>query len=345
MEKRVFSRGVVIAVLMGVAFSVTIQAWAAEQTAIDAAKKEGKFVWYTSLPTEPAVDYLKAFQAKYPFINTSEFFRSPALNVLSRLETEYKAGKAICDVFHIAAIPPYLKMVRDGWLMKFDSPVYQKYPEGSAVAGYWAAFRCMAAIGGYNKEVVQPGDVPKTWKDLSNPKWRGKIGAETGGASVQAQIYYTLDKMYGKSYWDQMKANKLKVQTGAGAMTVALLRGEIEVAMCYYDYSVYEESQLKKSPIRGIWFEEGVPRIVSPQAIMKNAPHPNAAKLFQEWSLSEEGQMKMVGIIGAYSARPDIAPPKGLPALTEFKSLFVQNMEEFADFLSKFPDVWKGIVE
>jgi iron(III) transport system substrate-binding protein len=203
----------------------------------------------------------------------------------------------------------------------------------------------MAAIGGYNKEVVQPGDVPKTWKDLSNPKWRGKIGAETGGASVQAQIYYTLDKMYGKSYWDQMKANKLKVQTGAGAMTVALLRGEIEVAMCYYDYSVYEESQLKKSPIRGIWFEEGVPRIVSPQAIMKNAPHPNAAKLFQEWSLSEEGQMKMVGIIGAYSARPDIAPPKGLPALTEFKSLFVQNMEEFADFLSKFPDVWKGIVE
>ena len=78
---------------------------------------------------------------------------------------------------------------------------------------------------------------------------------------------------------------------------------------------------------------------------MKNAPHPNAAKLFQEWSLSEEGQMKMVGIIGAFSARPDIAPPKGLPALTEFKSLFVQNMEEFADFLSKFPDVWKGIVE
>ena len=318
---------------------------AAEQAVIDGAKKEGKFVWYTSMPTEPAVAYLKAFKEKYPFLDVSEFFRSTSMNVWSRFETEYKAGKAIADVMHIAALPPYIKMVDDGWLMKFDSPVYKEYPKEYVNPGYYAAFRSFAMIGGYNKEVLSPNQVPKTWKELADPKWKGKLGVEPGSSGAQAVIYHTLKEVLGGQYWEQIGRNKPKVYTGTGATTVALQRGEIDLAMCYYGYAVYEERELKKSPIMGIWFEEGTPRVDAPMGILKNAPHPNSAKLFLEWALSKEGQIKMVEIVGSYSARPDVPPAKNNPPPTKFKSLVVKDIKAFTGFLNQFPDIWKGVIE
>ena len=100
----------VTCILVAALFMWNTGALAVDQAIIDAAKKEGKFVWYTSMPTEPAVDYLKAFQKKYPFLNVSEFFRSTSLRTWSRIQTEYKAGKAIADALHIAIHTPYLKM-------------------------------------------------------------------------------------------------------------------------------------------------------------------------------------------------------------------------------------------
>ena len=346
MEKRTLEKWFCLLFLMAmVTLNWHAVASAIDQAVIDGAKKEGKFVWYTSMPTEPAVEYLKAFKAKYPFLDVSEFFRSTSMTVWSRLETEYKAGKAIADVLHIAALPPYMKMVDEGWLMKFDSPVYNEYPKEYAHPGYYAAFRCFAMIGGYNKEVLSPKEVPKTWKELANPRWKGKLGVEPGSSGAQAVIYYTIKELLGSQYWEQFARNKPKVYTGTGATTVALLRGEIDIATCYYGYAVYEERELKKSPIMGIWFEEGVPRVDAPMGILKNAPHPNSAKLFLEWALSKEGQTRMVEVVGSYSARLDVPPAKNNPPPTKFKSLQVKDMKEFMGVLNKFPEIWKGIVE
>jgi iron(III) transport system substrate-binding protein len=236
-------------------------------------------------------------------------------------------------------------MVDEGWLLKYDSPVYKEYPKGFAHPGYYAAMRCFAVIGAYNKEVVTPDQAPKTWKELTDPKWKGKLGVEPGSSGAQALAYYTVGKVLGEGYWKKISANKPKVYTGTGASTAALLRGEIEISMCLYGYAAYRERELKKSPMRGIWFKEGVPRVVAPLGIMENAPHPNAGKLFLDWSLSKEGQTKMVELVGAYSARTDVPAAKGNPSTSEFKSLFVTDMDDFMKVVNKFPDIWRGVVE
>jgi iron(III) transport system substrate-binding protein len=346
MEKRRLAKGFWVTVFL----AVLVLTWytgasAVDKAIIEAAKKEGKFVWYTSMPTEPAVDYLKAFQKKYPFLDVSEFFRSTSLRTWSRIQTEYKARKAIADAIHIAIHPPYLKMVDEGWLLKYNSPVFGEYPKGFADPGYYAAMRCFAVIGAYNKEVIPSGEVPKTWKELTNPKWKGKLAVEPASSGAQALAYYTVRKVLGEGFWKQIGANKPKVYSGTGASTAALLRGEIEIAICSYGYAAYRNRELKKSPVRGIWFKEGVPRVVAPLGILENAPHPNAAKLFLEWALSKEGQTKMVELVGAYSARPDVPSARGNPPSTAFKSLFVEDMDDFMKVVNQFPEIWKGVVE
>ena len=94
---------------------------AADQALIDGAKKEGKFVWYTSMPTDPAVAYLDAFKKKYSFLDTSEFFRSTSYKVYSRLNIEREAGKHIGDVVHIGLATAPMEWRKKGWLMKYDS--------------------------------------------------------------------------------------------------------------------------------------------------------------------------------------------------------------------------------
>jgi iron(III) transport system substrate-binding protein len=319
--------------------------FAADAALIEAAKKEGKFVWYTSMPTNPAIKFLDAFKKKYPFLDTSQFFRSGSLKVYSRINLETAANKHLFDVSHVAVLTAYDEWKKKGWLLKYDSPVFDGYPNEIKDPGYWAPFRTFALIMAYNTELLPPNEVPKKWSDLVDPKWKGQLGVEGIDSGSQYLQYYTLKKLYGDEYWDKIAKNKPLEFGGTGAIMNGLLRGEIKLAMLQYCFGAYRYRELEKAPIQGIWPEEGVPISVAPMAINKNAPHPNAAKLFYDFALSKEGQMMMVELVGAYSGRPDVPAAKGNPSKDSFKKFYVTDIEEFSSGLQSYKESWKKVLQ
>ena len=318
---------------------------AADQALIDAAKKEGKFVWYTSLPTDPAVAYLDAFKKKYPFLETGEFFRSTSYKVYSRLNIEMEAGKHIGDVVSIGLASAVLEWRKKGWLMKYDSPAYRGYPEKIMDQGYWAPLNTTAIVMAYNKSLLPADKVPRKWADLTNPKWKEAIGVEGADSGSQHVQYYALKGVLGSEFWTEIVQNKPKIFSGAGAMITGLLRGEIQIAMCSYGYMVYDFRELQKAPIEGVWPEEGVPININPLAIIDKAPHPNAAKLFLDWALSKEGKMELVRVVGAYTGRSDVPSAKGNPAWGTFKPLYVENWTEFDNTREEFKKAWQAVAK
>lgn len=328
---------------LSTSFHATV--FAADAALIEAAKKEGKLVWYTSMPTDPAIKFLDAFKEKYPFLDTSEFFRSGSLKVYSRINLETSAGKNIYDVSHVAVLAAYNEWKKKGWLMKYDSPVFDDYPAELKDPGYWAPFRTFALIMAYNTDLLAPNDVPNKWTDLVDPKWKGDLGVEGIDSGSQYLQYYTLKNLYGPNYWDQIAKNNPIEFGGTGAIMNGLLRGEIKLAMLQYCFGVYRYRELEKAPIQGVWPEDGVPISVAPMAISKNAPHPNAAKLFFDFALSKEGQMLMVELIGAYSGRPDVPAAKGNPPIDSFKKFYVTDIDEFSSGLQSFKEAWKKVLQ
>jgi len=320
-------------------------AFAADAALIEGAKKEGKFVWYTSMPTNPAIEFLAAFKKKYPFLDTSEFFRSGSLKVYSRINLETAAGKHLYDVSHVAVLTAYHEWKKKGWLMKYDSPVFDGYPAEIKDPGYWAPFRTFALIMAYNTELLPPDQVPKKWSELVDPKWKGQLGVEGIDSGSQYLQYYTLRNLYGTNYWGQIAKNKPLEYDGTGAIMNGLLRGEIKLAMLQYCFGAYRYRELEKAPIQGIWPVEGVPISVAPMGINKNAPHPNAAKLFFDFALSKEGQMMMVKLVGAYSGRADVPAAKGNQPKESFKKFYVMNIAEFSSGLESFARAWQKVLQ
>ena len=135
----------------------------------------------------------------------------------------------------------------------------------------------------YNTKLMSAAEAPKTWKDLTDPKWKGKlVTAHPGYSGVIATHILALEKMLGWDYFKALAQNKPMIVQSANDPATTVASGERLVAVNGGEYSAY---QLKKkgNPIEIVYPKEGVPLVVSPQAIASFAPHPNAAKLFHRF--------------------------------------------------------------
>jgi len=324
-------------------FSLQAIIYAADHAVIEAAKKEGKFVWYTSMPTAGAVAFLDAFKKKYPFLDTGEFFRSTSYKTYTRINIEKGAGKHIVDCAHVAILMAYREWKKKGWLVKYDSPSYSGYPEKIMDPGYWAPMRTFAMVMAYNKSILPKEELPTAWSDLTDPKWKGRLGVEGADSGGQHIEYYVLKNTLGEDFWPKIAKNKPKMFSGSGAMMTGLLRGEIDVAIYGMGFAVYRQREIEGAPIEGIWPREGCPINIAPLGIMSKAPHPNAARLFMDWALSQEGQTEMVKLVGAYSGRADVPSAKGNPSWGSFKPLYVDDWDKFNASKDEFKELWDSI--
>jgi iron(III) transport system substrate-binding protein len=310
---------------------------------VRAARREGKLVWYTSLPTDAAVEYLEAFRRRYPFLDTSEFYRSTSYRIYSRLEVETAADKYIADVVELGLVPAVAGWKRRGWLLRHDSPAYEHYPPEMSEPGYWAPMRLFPIVAAYNPRTLDASEAPRRWWDLADPKWKGAIGVEGSDSGTQHLQYYLIKEKLGERFWGKFAANRPRAYGGSGAVLNALLSGEIKVALCALSYAIVRHRQLAAAPITAIWPEEGVPVSMAPLAILAGAPHPNAARLFVDWVLSAEGQGEMTRLVGAYSARADVPAPPGQPAKGEFTPLLVTDWDAFAATTGDFQRTWREL--
>jgi iron(III) transport system substrate-binding protein len=270
---------------------------------IDGAKKEGSLILYTSMTVEQAQKLNDAFRKKYPFIQIT-MFRAVGERLLTKIMTEAQAGKFDFDVVQSAETQAYF-LKRRNLLAKYLSPEAKNIQKGFFDSdGFWSAVYMMPNVIGYNTSMVKRTDVPKSDDDLLNPKWRGKIGMDGSKPEWFAWKLKRLGEEKGLAYMRKLGAQELRLYSGLTILTGLLAAGEFPLVLNTYLHNV-EDAKRKSAPVDWI-AQDPVFTKFQPIAVGAKAPHPNAAKLFVDFMLSEEGQ-KIIASFGRMLTRRGIA--------------------------------------
>jgi iron(III) transport system substrate-binding protein len=294
---------------------------------LDGAKKEGKVVWYTSLVLPSAERVAKLFETAYPDIKV-EVHRTGSQRILQRVMQELSANIKNVDVIHTSDAGHYVLLKEKKLLAKYTPAGVDGFPEGfKDKDGYYYGLRATVNAIFYNTKAMSAGEAPKAWKDLLDPKWKGKmVTAHPGYSGVIATHVLALVHLYGWDYFKALSQNKLMIVQSANDPSTVVSSGERIVAVDGGDYSAY---QLKKkgNPIEIVYPKDGVPLVVSPTAITAFAPHPNAARLFTDFTFTREVQQAMADSEGLYTGHPEVKYPADKPRLSDLKLLTVTPEE------------------
>jgi iron(III) transport system substrate-binding protein len=263
-----------------------------QQKLVEGAKKEGELNIYTSAQSDDMGALVSAFEKKYGIkVNV---WRSSSEKVLQRAVTEARANKHTMDVAETNG-PELEAMSREKILVAVKSP-YLADLIAPAIRphGEWVGTRLNVFVQAYNTQQVKKSELPKTWEDLADPKWKGKLGIEQEDSDWLAGQYAELgDARAGKVFKDIVEKNGVSVRKGHTLLTQLVVSGEIPFALTVYNYKA-EQLKGKGAPID--WFTIG-PAIARPNGIgvAKQAPHPHAAVLFMDFEISPEGQKILAG--------------------------------------------------
>lgn len=289
---------------------------------IEAAKKEGKLSWYTSVDLPVAEKVGKAFEARYPGI-TVRVQRSGAERVFQRIGQEYASRIYNADVVNSSDAAHLIVWKRDDLLAPYlPEEVAQHYPAAHRDAdGMFATWRITLSPIAYNTKLVKAEDAPKGFRDLLDPKWVGKIvKAHPGYSGTIMTATQQLSRDLGWEFFERLAKQRIMQVQSAADPPKKVVQGERAVMA---DGTEYICSQLKDrgEPIEIVYAIEGTPLITGPSAIFKRAPNPNAARLFHAWSMGAEAQQLNVDVGALRTVHPQVKARAGRPALKDIKLL------------------------
>jgi iron(III) transport system substrate-binding protein len=313
-------------VLAGAALSTRVMASAPPPEAvtpalIEAAKKEGQVSYYTSTDLPVAEKVAKAFEAKYSGISV-RVERSGAERVFQRIGQEYSSNIHAVDVVNSSDAAHFIVWKRDGILAPYVPEDVVRFPaEHRDVDGLFASFRVWLSIIAYNTSLVKPEEAPKSFADLLDPKWKGKIvKAHPGYSGTIMTATYQMQRDLGWGYFEQLaKQNIMQVQSSADPPKKLDL-GERAVMADGNEYNIFELKEAGR-PVEPVYATEGSPLIIGPNGIFKSSPNPNAAKLFQSFCLGREAQQLIIDVGGLRSVHPDTKEKAGRTPLKDIKTM------------------------
>ncbi|MGE0699013.1 MAG: extracellular solute-binding protein [Hyphomicrobiaceae bacterium] len=289
---------------------------------VAAAAKEGKVVYYTSVELKLAERLAKAFEAKYPAVKV-KVERTGAERVFQRIGQEYASNIHAVDTVNSSDAAHFIVWKRQGLLEVVEPEDVAKHyaPAFKDPDGMYAAWRIFLSVITYNTKQVKAEEAPKSFADLLDPKWAGKlVKAHPGYSGTIMTATQQMARDLGWDYFEKLaKQRIMQVQSAVDPMKKVIL-GERPVAVDGGDYSVFVE-QDKGSPIEVVYPTEGTPLVTGPSAVFKRAPNPNAAKLFYCWSFTAEAQQLAVDIGGLRSAHALVSERKGRKPLSEIKTM------------------------
>ncbi len=330
--KRTISRRAVLAgstaLVAGAAFSTRVVSAAPAPVAItpaliEAAKKDGKVVWYTSVDLPLAEKIAKSFEAKFPGIAV-RVERTGAERVFQRIGQEYGSNIRAVDVANSSDAAHLIVWKKQGLLEPFvPEDVAKFYPaEHKDADGMFASFRVWVSIIAYNTDQVKKEDAPKSFADLLDPKWKGKIvKAHPGYSGTIMTATYQMQRDLGWGFFEKLaQQNIMQVQSSADPPK-RLALGERAVMADGNEYNIFQLSETGK-PVAPVYATEGSPLIVGPTGMFKEAPNKNAAKLFCAYSFTPECQQLIIDVGGLRSMHPQT---KEKPGRTPFKNIKVMK--------------------
>ena len=314
------------ALLLGASARAQAQSGAAmtphEKELHEAAKKEGgELTWYTAQSDDITAQALgRSFEQIYPGIKVN-VLRTTAQVAYQRVTQEIKASAIQCDVFSTTDIGHCVEMKAKGAFDKYvpDNSgkvldIYKGYdPDGY----YFVTSAGMIGIG-YNTSKVKEADAPKNWTDLLDPKWKDNIALGHPGFSGYVGTWaLTLRNQYGWEFFEKLAKNNPRVGRSINDTVTMLNAGESAIAGSGPVGTLMESVQ-KGNPLAMIYPTDGTVLIIAPSGIMKGCKHPNTARLFMEFLMTEGASTIWVNHFNE-TIRPEVSVPKGNKSAKDLK--------------------------
>lgn len=293
-------------------WGMTAEQDAAWQKIEAAADKEGTFTYYGQgvITPKDVPAFMEAFKKSYPNIKI-ELVNGSTGDVQTRIATEQEAKTYVGDVGDISARSGLI-MAKRGFAERFVPPAAvdpsikwaaeRVYGDGDVVSDHMTWFPTWI-----NTKLVQPQDEPRTHLDFLDPKWKGKIlwyvpWTEGGGWNE----YYWTKKVYGLDWVTKMVGQQPAFAQGSSELMTPLARGEYAIVLGATGAGPATQLMRSGQPIKALWLDDFVHGVPTGHILLKNAPHPNAAKVFLNWWLTEDGQRFQSDVVGQFPMRSDV---------------------------------------
>jgi iron(III) transport system substrate-binding protein len=310
----------IVAMLTGaLLFGAGTWTFAADAQLIERAKKEGTFMLYTSMNTPDVNQVFDGFRKRYPFITPKSYTtRSAAL--LERIITEARAGKYFSDVVQGNAFTLYL-LGKRGLTEPYASPEAKSYPASfKDPANNWVAAYMQLNVIGYNSQLIPRAEAPKGYEDLLAPKWKGRMGLDDKQYIWFDGLLKAMGREKGLAYLKKLAGQAIQFRSGNTLLANLLAAGEFGLLINTRPESIDELKQ-KGAPVEWVAPQPTTANVL-PIAISKNSQHPNAARLFMDYVLSEEGQRRL-SAMGRTPVRPGV--PASNPRLLQGVEIAVND--------------------
>jgi ABC-type Fe3+ transport system substrate-binding protein len=304
MRLTLVSLGLALASALSIASPAAAQQFPADERSLyEAAKKEGTVVWYESAPLEPMKAIALEFEKKYPGIKV-EVLRIAGVQQYQRFMEEVQAKRHNADVLAMSDQPSVVTLINDKHVADWKIPAHNKYPDANHIKTFAYANTNSDIAIVYNTNKVKPEEVEllREWKNILDPRFKGRFAVTTMKCGVcYAPIHMFLDsKMkgeYGEKFLRDIAAQGPVSYPDVIVALDRVVAGEQDFALSWEAPALTKWQQ--GAPIRWV-FPKPIPSFpVSFQFVSPYAPHPNAARLFQNWSLGEEGAQAFQKLYGA----------------------------------------------
>lgn len=325
MNRRDFLATSAVAATLAAAPALAQSPDAYEPTAalIEAAKKEGNIVFYTSTDVQVAEKIGAAFEAKYPGIKVT-VERAGAERVYQRISQEYQSNIFRADVIETSDAVHFNVFKRNGWLTKaVPADVAKLWPATAKDGdGMFAAYRAHCSVIGYNTRQVKVEEAPKRHKDLLEPKWRNRMvkAHPSYSGTILTGTHALIDAM-GWEFFEKLGQQKIMQVQSSTDPPKKLERGERSIMVDGNEYNLFIIKEAG-GPIEVVYAEEGTPITLGHGALLAKGPNSNAGRLFYHFMYTQEAQQLLSDVGGLRSFHPGVKEKESRKPLSQIKLLY-----------------------
>ncbi len=297
-----------------------------------AQKEGGTLNCYCSLAQINAEKIYPMFEKRFPGLRINHVDATSDM-LSARAITEARGGKTLADIVEFG-LEDINKIYEQGLLLEKVPPEAAAYP-ADLRGPYWTANNLIFFVGAWDTDKVKKDEEPKVLDDFGDPRWKGRLIAEPRDYEILVALNHkhkSLEK--ARAVLARIAANDVEFHKGHSQLAELLVAGQ--AAACFTCYSHhYPERKRKGAPV-DYMLSEGAAGIIA-VAVLKNAPHPNTAWLFNRWAASEEGQA-VYSKGGRTPAHPKVEPTEKIRP----KVIYAVGVDDLKQY-SKYEKVWKEV--
>ncbi len=310
------------------------------------AEKEGQLVFYCHENEAGTAAIMDEFGKDFPKIKTS-YVRAQTGALYNKILSERAAGRFDVDIIQLSDIAPALDFQKKGGYETYvsaEAGAYKAEYLSDPVGSFFWTGVTFCGIG-YNTAKVKGDEVPKTWKDLLDPRWRNSMSCKISSSGLQFVQWYTLRKLYGDGFWHEFAKQRPHAFDSRVQLFDRLAKGDDKISSTA-DYGGFALFKSRGADVELVTPDDGLPATPLIVGMVSKAPHPEAGRLFIDWAMSNRGQAFYQNnpnlIYG--SLRSDAPPMLTGARLRDFKLLFPTDYADYVASQPTFTKEWNAML-